>query len=280
MARINDEVISGGDPGTEARTDLDRAIELLRMAANTTAEESADGSLVLTLAEAERLRYELGPDLAELNRAIASYAQVLTLQDESQHDLALLRLGRLLRARFAYGRRALQLDASIALLRDAADIIEEGELAAQCLVDLTLSLTARFDATARRGDLDEAIDTARQSADMSNAVGAQGRLAELLIRRYHLTSSNADLDEAMQVAETALQNTTPDCSDREELEVTVSTARGLRQETEMPTPVRGYVRSANRGLGCHVHLRVVPRPGACWRPGHQTGPGSDTGIRH
>jgi tetratricopeptide (TPR) repeat protein len=227
---VSDEVASGANPGTEAMSDLNRGIEMLKMAANAPADESADASLVLALAEAERLRAELTLNLTDLNEAITSYARVLSTRDEARHGLALLHLGRLLRERFTYGRRVLQLNASIALLRGAADSVERGELAAQCLMDLSLSLTARFDATARRGDLDEAIDIARQSAGLPDASSAQGRLAELLIRRHHLTRSAADLDEAVHVAAAAFGNATPNHRYWDDLQETLSTARGLREE--------------------------------------------------
>lgn len=224
------------DADAASRHDLEQAIEMLRLATDDSPEHelSENVGLLLWLGQAEKRRYRLSGHLTDLNQAIVSYARALAVTGmRPTRALILQGLGTLLHLRFAHGRRMLQLDASVALLREAADCTENTELRHRYQEDLALSLTARFDATARRSDLDEAIDIARQAIPQPHAFGMHGTLAKLLVRRYHLTSSPADLDEAMLTLEIALNGTIPPGEDQDELERALATARGLAREASV-----------------------------------------------
>ncbi len=97
----------------------------------------------------------------------------------------------------------------IAYINRAVSLTEEsgGEELADRLADLATSLSSRFEHTKQLSDLDEAVSALRRSVSLTLPSDAHiqarsNRLGEVLWRRFEVTGSTKNLEDAIQ-AQTA-----------------------------------------------------------------------------
>ncbi|MFI6540448.1 CHAT domain-containing protein [Nonomuraea sp. NPDC050547] len=135
--------------------DLDEAIDMLAV--------TQDGTSLTTLmyGSALRLRHLRRQDPADLDRSLAAYGGAAG----AEPLLVLFRLGELLQWRHALEPRPALLDAAIGFLRGAVALSDGHELATTSREELARALACRAEDAGRPDDLDEAIETARRTAD-------------------------------------------------------------------------------------------------------------------
>ncbi|MFI9550685.1 CHAT domain-containing protein [Nonomuraea endophytica] len=135
--------------------DLDEAIDMLAA--------TLDGTSLTTLmyGSALRRRHLRRQDPADLDHSLAAYGGAVG----AEPLLVLFRLGELLQWRDELEPRPALLDAAIGFLRGAVALSEGHELATTSREELARALSHRADAAGRPDDLDEAIETARRTAD-------------------------------------------------------------------------------------------------------------------
>lgn len=155
-------------------------------------------------------------DLEELNDVISRATRFISTNDKfgAEKNTATVRyhlhnLGHCLHRRFLLTEDQESNEESITYIKRSISLTEEsgGEELADRLADLATSLSSRFEQTKHLSDLDEAVDVLRRSVSLTPPDAAHlqprsNRLGEVLWRRFEVTGSTKDLEEAIQ-AQTA-----------------------------------------------------------------------------
>ncbi|GAA3228322.1 CHAT domain-containing protein [Dactylosporangium siamense] len=195
--------------------DLDMAAAAAEEAAGAMATDDPDRAMMLADL-AELLRVRLTFDQADVDRdatVAAIQAAVSAAPAGRDQGQLLSRLGDTLRARFGRTREPADLDAAVAVGRQAADAgTASGPDRARPLLTLAESLHARFRHAGDTDDLDAAVQAGRQAFDLCPPGDAMRalivvHLAVMLEARYLVREGPADLDEAIAAAQLAVATT-------------------------------------------------------------------------
>lgn len=155
-------------------------------------------------------------DLEELDDVIARSKRFISINDKlgTEKNTATVRyqlhnLGHCLHRRYLLTDDQNSNEESIAYINRAVSLTEEsgGEELADRLADLATSLSSRFEHTKQLSDLDEAVSALRRSVSLTLPSDAHiqarsNRLGEVLWRRFEVTGSTKNLEDAIQ-AQTA-----------------------------------------------------------------------------
>lgn len=189
--------------------DLAEAIDLCRTAVARTAPDGQEAPDLLTaLGHALRTRAQYTGDFAEANEAVAVLARALVGDGPDDNHLELMALARV--TRFQCGGPPADLDAAVALLRQALENRQEGGASlAGNLANLSNVLGLRFERTMDLSDLDAAIAAGRSAVDATpeghiSRVLHLGSLGNALRIRFNRTHDAADLNGAQDAFHSAL----------------------------------------------------------------------------
>jgi tetratricopeptide (TPR) repeat protein len=155
-----------------------------------------------------------GTDLDEALRT-AQEGLRLTPPDDYHYERRLAGVAETLRAQAAWTGDAGSLDEAVRLALTAANAYADGPDRALQILELTLCLIARYEASGRMTDLDGAAGNTRHALgleveDQEDGVRLRSALAIVLRLRHERSGANADLDEALDLARAVLAETRPD----------------------------------------------------------------------
>jgi hypothetical protein len=198
--------------------DARAAVDALAAAADGAA--AADTTLRAECLEAlGNARYDLYGATGEANfvdEAVESLRRAFDLLASDDYDRSEYgsNLGSALLARFGVRGDPADLQEAIRLLEQAVvDEEQRGTTSAELLANLGNALGVRSAVTAARGDSDRAVTYLRQAVEL--AAGSLRRpamlsnLAAALLERFDITGELVDLDEAIDLLETALAESAP-----------------------------------------------------------------------
>ncbi|MGI9002903.1 MAG: hypothetical protein ACR2GH_14790 [Pseudonocardia sp.] len=192
------------------RADLDRAVDTAVRAANECARWSGHpgwGDTLFTLGDLARERFELAGEPSDAERAVQAFRRGQTdLAAGSDARLSCLNgLGNVLNARYRRTGPIADLDESVAASRQAVEETPDDTRRNRYHYNLAVHLAARFHATDRLDDLDDAIHHfGRASADPANRLSALSGHATALGIRSERTSCLADSAGAVDRAATVI----------------------------------------------------------------------------
>jgi tetratricopeptide (TPR) repeat protein len=210
------------------RDDLDKAVEL----AEWLLPELSDDDDPLGIqtrsnyAAMMHARYTVDGDPADLDEAITVRRRLLSSSplDEDERPPVLVAHGNSLHLRFERQQRAADLDEAIAVLSEA--MAGDHPLRPTAAFELSGSLLQRFLRTREPGDIDAAVDVARQETD--SGPDMLTALSRALGMRFDILHDPDDLDEAIDVGRAALAETPEDHPDTGQYCGNLSILLGLR----------------------------------------------------
>ncbi|KJA26892.1 hypothetical protein HYPSUDRAFT_36060 [Hypholoma sublateritium FD-334 SS-4] len=187
--------------------DLDQIITLFQASQQQVAKIDWQG-----LAEELQRSKPKPEDLGELNDVIPRSIRFISTHDKlgvekntSTVRYHLHNLSHCLHRRYLLTEDQESNEQSILYIKRAISLTEEsgGEELADRLADLATSLSSRFEQTKQLSDLDEAVSAVRQSVSLTPPGDAHlqsrsNRFGEVLWRRFEVTGSTKDLEDAIQ----------------------------------------------------------------------------------
>lgn len=204
---------------TGQQADLDEAVALFDAAVADEDDPAATNAVVLgNRAAALITRYENRTEVEDVTAAVDSARRALAhATDDGERGVAGSVLGQALRNHYdATGDRPL-LDEAITEGRRAVDLGRTAGLdVSDALSNLAAALSVRHGADGHLVDLDEAVIAAQEAArtaDQENRATYLSNLADLLHTRFERTRNQRDLNDALELSETAVA-TTSDTSPR------------------------------------------------------------------
>lgn len=189
-----------GDPDSARQ-----AVTLARRAVSLTPEESPDLlDRLATLVQGLAVAFEAGGDLAELEEAIGHARRIVELSlDAAALSDHLHNLGYCLALRFEATGEPADIDEAVRHARLAIHDAEESVEFPTNLTNLASHLAKRFaSGGGEAGDLDEAVDCARVSVDLTSRTSPDfssrlSNLAAHLVLRFEVGGMRSDLDDAI-----------------------------------------------------------------------------------
>ena len=204
---------------TGGRVELDRAIDLLRRALDSTPDGHPFRATILSnLGAALGIRFGRTGHQADLDEAIDADRDALaaTPAEQSGRAAMLSNLGAALQERFARTGNQADLDEAISVARDAvAATPADHPDRARYLSNLGIALKGRFERANRQADLNEAIGVGRDAvaatqADHPDRAMCLSNLGVTLRARFERAGRQADLEEAINVGRAAVAATPAD----------------------------------------------------------------------
>ncbi len=180
-------------------SDVDGADEAIGLLATLPVEPRRE----LDLALARKLRFELGGDQADLERAIAGLTAIVdgpagTAVEHLRVPVAMVHLGQALLARYHLTGAVGELEAAIRRLRAAvAGCRPEHTAHPDAQAGLAGALLVRHRLLGTSSDLDEAIEAYQRA-------GSAGRLSQALLTRFELGGRPQDAQDAVDAAWSAV----------------------------------------------------------------------------
>ena len=165
-----------------------------------------------SLADALQSSRPKSEDLEELDDVISRAKRFISMNDKLgvEKNSATVRyqlhnLGHCLHRRYLLTEDQNSNEESIAYIKRAISLTEEsgGEELADRLADLATSLSSQFEHTKQLSDLDEGVSALRRSVSLTPPSDAHlqarsNRLGEVLWRRFEVTGSTKNLEDAIQ----------------------------------------------------------------------------------
>ena len=194
--------------------DLKLAVELGEEALKLTSEPSQRYLPLINLSHALNIRFRKTKSMDDLETGFKWAKEAVDLIPKS-NDLrpsALVVLGKVHESRFELMDTLNDLNESIALFKEAADVTRVSKEIP--LTNLGRVLVTRFERTGSVTDLNAAIDASAQAVDAipendSNRCILIGNLSRATFRRFELIGSSDDLDMAVQLAERSVNLISP-----------------------------------------------------------------------
>ena len=200
-SRLGRWLLPRGLTSTRDRATVDEATALCAAAVRDAV--FSDSELLANLGSAQRARFELSGDQADLDNAVMSMRQALEVASRLNQDrhAILADLGDALLAGFTATNETAYLDGAIAAQRQALELLpEEHADRSAVLSNLGAALLRRYERFADADDLDVAI---RCLDDAWEAGGGRrdmirANLGSALLKHHQLTGSPADLTAALE----------------------------------------------------------------------------------
>lgn len=208
---------------TGSMDDLNRAINLMRNAADATTHDDRDHAMFLSsLGSMLGDRFERTGSMDDLNQAISltNEAANATHDDHTAQMITLCNLGKQLSNRFDRLGLIDDLNQAVRVTSDAADVLPPNDPGRDiCLFSLASLLERRFDRLGSMDDLNRAILVTNKASSAipphhASRLHSFGQLVSLHGKRYQRTQSMSDLDRAISAINDLVNNSPDNISSR------------------------------------------------------------------